>query len=265
MVIALFFLGLCFGSFVNALVWRLRHNRDFVSERSECPRCHHQLSWNDLLPIVSWLWLKGACRYCRKPISWQYPLVEFVTAVLFVVSYYAWPLTLITSADWLYFGLWLFALVIMVALAVYDALWYELPDKLTASLAVVAVAMVAVQMLFIQQTSLTGAVVYVVASLLPIAGLYGVLYLVSNKQWVGLGDVKLGVGLGLILGWELALLAVFIANAVGLLAVIPGLLSRKLSRKSNIPFGPFLIIGAYLSFLFGRVLIDWYFAGVLYL
>src|SRR5690348_8244818 len=108
-------LGLGLGSFVNALVWRLheqelaeeepKHKRakgkarqlsakelSIVSGRSMCPDCHHELAPQDLIPVLSWLWLRGKCRYCSKPISWQYPLVELVTAALFIVSYLSWPL-----------------------------------------------------------------------------------------------------------------------------------------------------------------------------
>ena len=120
MIIAvLVIFGLCFGSFVNALGWRLhkqlnakKPNPDLsiLKGRSMCPHCGHTLSAVDLLPVVSWLSLGGKCRFCRKPISWQYPVVEMVTAVLFLVSYIYWPFTL-NGVESIVFGSWLVMLV----------------------------------------------------------------------------------------------------------------------------------------------------------
>ncbi len=86
----LFVCGLVLGSFVNALVWRIREKRTWVNDRSECVHCHHKLAPLDLIPVVSWLFLRGVCRYCKKPISIQYPLVELATGALFVLSYLLW-------------------------------------------------------------------------------------------------------------------------------------------------------------------------------
>ncbi|MFZ1812597.1 MAG: prepilin peptidase, partial [Candidatus Saccharimonadales bacterium] len=134
-VIVLGLLGLCFGSFVNALVWRIRKKRDIVRERSECTHCHHILAWYDLVPVVSYLLLRGRCRYCRKPID-DTPLTELATALLFVISYLAWPYQLATVADWSLVVLWLVLLVGLVALADYDIRWYLLPDVIVFPLIV---------------------------------------------------------------------------------------------------------------------------------
>src|SRR4029079_16791155 len=85
--------GLVFGSFINALVWRLHAGRDWVKERSECTHCHHPLAPKDLVPVISWLWLRGRCRYCHKPID-DSPLVELAVPFLFVLSYCFWPMPL---------------------------------------------------------------------------------------------------------------------------------------------------------------------------
>ncbi len=251
-------LGLCFGSFINAFVWRLRHKRDWVRERSECVDCHHELAWYDLIPVVSWLWLRGRCRYCRRAISPQYPIVETLTAVSFVVSYLFWPYGLETIWQWSYFGMWLVALVLLIALAVYDIRWFELPDSLTWSLAALTLVMALLKMTVLQLHSAADIGLQLALGLLPIAGLYGMLYVVSRRRWVGFGDVKLGVGLGWLLGWKLAAETVFLANTLGLVAILPGLLMGKLSRTSHIPFGPFLIAAGFVAFLWGEGLLDWY-------
>src|SRR5574337_1009102 len=154
MLVATFlgFLGLCFGSFVNALVWRLRQtelkaqsskpkaknsqfpipNSQFsiLTGRSVCPRCHHELAWYDLIPLLSWLFLRGRCRYCHRPISWQYPLVEATMAAVFVISYFYWSGGIFGVGDWLLFITWLAASVGLMALLVYDLRWMILSDRL---------------------------------------------------------------------------------------------------------------------------------------
>lgn len=256
--VLLAFFGLAFGSFINALVWRLHENRDFVRERSECVHCHHTLGWYDLIPVVSWLLLRGKCRYCKRPISWQYPAVEIITATLFVISYMFWPLALDAWTGMALLILWLIMLVLLIALAVYDIKWYLLPEKLTIPLTVLAAVYAVIYTLLELNLNILEALVYVVLGVASVAGLYYVLHAVSKGRWVGFGDVVLGVSMGLILGWELGLLAVFIANLVGLMVALPVVVLGKMSTKSRIPFGPFLIIGLIISLLFGQGLIEAY-------
>ena len=143
-------MGLAFGSFVGALVWRLHEGKDFVSDRSECEHCHHKLSVWDLIPLVSWLSLKGKCRYCKKPIGASAPLYELTMAALFVLSYYAWPYTMDTWQGSLVFGLWLIYLLGLLALFVYDLRYMLLPNVLVYPLIAVAVVESAVRLLVVQ-------------------------------------------------------------------------------------------------------------------
>lgn len=256
-------IGICFGSFVNALVWRIKNRRDFVNERSECTHCHHRLAWNDLIPVVSWLMLRGKCRYCHKPIE-DSLLVELLVMALFVVSYLAWPYELV-GLSWLVFGLWLVSLVILVALAVYDARWFLLPDKLVWPLVAVGLVLAVLRWIGLEGLTVAGAVVEIVGGICVVAGLYYVLHAYSKGKWVGFGDVKLGIFIGAILGWQQALLALFLANFIGLLVVLPGMISKKLTAQSKIPFGPFLIIACIVAFLFGERIIDWYLNSILVL
>ena len=121
--------GLILGSFVNALVWRMHEGLSVAHGRSMCPHCKHTLAARDLVPVFSWLMLRGKCRYCKKPISPQYPLVELATSGLFVASYIWWP-SVFTGSQEAIFVLWLAILVGLVALAVYDIKWFLLPNKL---------------------------------------------------------------------------------------------------------------------------------------
>src|SRR4051812_40657220 len=126
--IYLFTLGLCLGSFINALIWRLHENKDWVKGRSQCPNCGHVLAAKDLIPVLSWLALRGRCRYCGRTISKQYPVVELLTGVAFAASYLYWPETLSESGQKLLLITWLTSLVGLMALLVYDFKWMLLPN-----------------------------------------------------------------------------------------------------------------------------------------
>lgn len=262
-------LGLVIGSFINALVYRLywqstnekkpeaeKQKYSIRSGRSMCPSCGHVLSAKDMIPVVSWLYLRAKCRYCNVPISWQYPAVELTMAILFVLSYVFWPLELSQSENIVALTIWLICLAGFIALAVYDIRYLILPNKIIFPLIAIAVAGV------IAQTALVGnlepfknAVFGAVIG----GGLFYILFQVSNGAWIGGGDVKLGFLLGILVGGPLnALLMLFIASFLGTIYSVPMLLTKKFKIKSKIPFGPFLIVSAIIVQLFGASLVDWY-------
>lgn len=263
--------GLCLGSFVNALVWRLRQ-KELVSEgkgnkklvkqlskpnsRSMCPNCHHKLGVADLIPVVSWVMLGGKCRYCKKPISWQYPVVELATAVLFVFSCIYWPI-LISGAGVIVFGLWLIVLTGLVALAVYDIKYMILPNSIIVFSLVVAVIM----QVFWQALSVNIAhqvLMTIIAALLG-SGLFYAIFQLSDGKWIGGGDVKLAVLLGVLVADPAKmLLVIFLASLGGTLFALPMLAAGKSRKKLLIPFGPFLIFATYITVLFGTEIISWY-------
>lgn len=257
LVISAFVLvGLCFGSFVNALVWRLHAGRNFVSERSECTHCHHVLGWYDLVPLLSWLWLRGRCRYCHRVID-DSPVVELAGAALFVVSYLVWPYGFASSLAIGLFVLWLVAVVILLALADYDVRWQLLPDVMVFPLVVLA-GVIGVMRSALEGLPWGWAVGDMLLGVAVIAGLYYALYHVSHHRWVGFGDVKLGVAIGLALGGQGALVALFAANLLGTAWVLPGLMIGRLTRRSRVPFGPFLIAGWLVAMLWGHAIVAWY-------
>lgn len=256
-LISLLFLGLCFGSFVNALVWRLHEKRDFVRERSECVHCHHELAWYDLIPVLSWVGLRGKCRYCKKPISWQYPVVEILTAVLFVGSYLVWPFVW-SAFSIILFVIWLASVVMLVALLVYDFRWMLLPDKLTFPLMALSLIGGCILAYGLLNLSLAEGLLFLGFGVMSLGGVYYVLYTISRGAWVGFGDVKLGIAMGLAGGWKVGLLTLMLANVIGLLYILPGLMTGKLKRTSRVPFGPFLIIGFMIAYLFVTPIANWY-------
>lgn len=268
---ALLLLGVVLGSFAGAQVWRVRarqlrtdkqtgHPYDkhewrqlrvllqgtVRDDRSRCLQCGHVLAWYDLLPVVSWLSTGGRCRYCQQFIGWFELVMELVLGVGLALSYLVWPWALPASS--LLFAVWVVVALVLMILAAYDAKWQLLPDPLNYGLMALGALFVLVRMTTLHDVdlvSLTGAVAL-------LAGLYGGLYAISRGAWIGFGDVKLCVGLALLLGeWRLAFMTLFFSNMLGCIIVLPGLARGQLNTRSQVPFGPLLIIGCVISLLFG--------------
>ena len=268
---ALLLLGVVLGSFAGAQVWRVRarqlrtdkqtgHPYDkhewrqlrvllqgtLRDDRSRCLQCGHVLAWYDLLPVVSWLSTGGRCRYCQQFIGWFELVMELVLGVGLALSYLVWPWALPASS--LLFAVWVVVALVLMILAAYDTKWQLLPDPLNYGLMALGALFVLVRMTTLHDVdlvSLTGAVAL-------LAGLYGGLYAISRGAWIGFGDVKLCVGLALLLGdWRLAFMTLFFSNMLGCIIVLPGLVRGQLNTRSQVPFGPLLIIGCVISLLFG--------------
>lgn len=265
--VLMFVLGSVMGSFVGAMTWRMKTNRDWVRGRSECECCHHKLAVIDLIPIFSYLTLGGRCRYCHKKISRSALVLELAGGSAFLAStmlfpsmvYQEWldPLASFQSLTpmlSLAMGLWLVCLVIVMALFVYDLRWRLLPNKLVFPLIVISLLLSAVMNLGLAHVSLMDWLITLGLGMLPITGVYGILYLLSRGRWIGLGDVKLGIAIGLLIPWWGGVLVLFLSNLLASLASIPGLLKRRISGASEIPFGPFLLVATYLVFLLGWAL-----------
>ncbi len=254
--VVLVLLGLCFGSFINALVWRLRTKQNWVSERSVCVHCRHVLGARDLMPVLSWLALRGRCRYCKKPISAQYPLIEVLTAALYVASYALWPVALDSAAAISAFSIWLVALVAFVALTVYDIKWMEIPEQISFPLIGLGVVHVLLQAIVFDGGPLV--VRDAVVGLLVAGGLFLAIHEISKGRWIGGGDVTLGFGIGLLLGARDSLISLYVACLAGALLMGVLLVTKKITRSSKIPFGPFLVAGAIVARLCGSILWQWY-------
>jgi prepilin signal peptidase PulO-like enzyme (type II secretory pathway) len=177
-----------------------------------------------------------------------------VTMALFIVSYLLWPWSIVSTGQIVLFILWLAIISMMTLLAAYDIRWQLLPDVINVSLIVVASIFVLVRVWVVGDVSLLSTI----GSIGMLAGLYGVLYAVSKGAWIGFGDVKLSISLGLMLvDWRLAFVALFFANLIGCVIVLPGLLRRNLTRESKIAFGPLLIAGTLIAWWWGGQLISW--------
>lgn len=246
--------GLIVGSFLNVVILRLRAGKQFVGGRSECPHCGHTLKWYELIPVISWLIQRGRCRSCGKVISFQYPLVELITATLFTLSFIQF--NFLTVADVIMFGMWLYILSSMIVLAVYDIRWYLLPDKVLLPLIVPALAMA------IGSAIISGSTQPVIGPIMAaflFGGFFYALAAFSNGKWMGGGDIKLAFVMGLILGVQKTALAMFIAFVSGaVIGLIIVALRKKTNKSRYIPFGPFLIAGTTVAYLYGTPIIQWY-------
>lgn len=274
--------GLMAGSFAGAWAWRLRARElkedkaagekvnkaeydrllpltkpTFLNDRSQCLHCHHTLAWYDLLPIFSWISTGGRCRYCRHSIGWFEPLIELGVAAFFAGSYIFWP-EMLTGVEILKFVLWLVGGVFLAALFAYDTKWYLLPNR--AMFPLIATAAFYAVITLADQNDIPTAILNLCLATVILSGIYLLLWVISKGRWIGFGDVKLGLALALFLGdWQLAFIALFAANLIGCLIVLPGMIAGKVTTKTRVPFGPLLIAGGIFAMLFGRVVIEWYF------
>jgi leader peptidase (prepilin peptidase)/N-methyltransferase len=237
-------LGLLIGSFLNVVAWRLPRGESLVTPRSKCPGCATQLKPYDNVPVLSWLLLRGRCRGCGERISVRYPIVEAVTAALYVA------VVAVKWDDVLAMTLGLVLVTFLVPIAVIDFDLKVIPNKLTAPAAVLAVALGAVlepSYLPEQLAAGAGALAFF---LLPA---------LIHKKGMGMGDVKLVGVLGLYLGRDVAP-AIMIGLVLGVIvgAAIVAIKGVSEGRRTKVPFGPFLAMGALVAFFAGDAIVDAY-------
>jgi leader peptidase (prepilin peptidase)/N-methyltransferase len=183
--------------------------------------------------------------------------MEFGMALFFVLSYAFWPYSLNTSLEIARLLIWLIAGVGLAILFTYDKKWSILPDNV--NYVVIGLGAVSAILVIIGATDQISALISIFGSIAILGGLYLAIYSFSKGMWIGFGDVKLGLGLSLLLAdWRLAFIALFAANLIGSLAVLPGLVMKKLKGNSHVPFGPLLIAGFVVAGLFGNYILNWY-------
>jgi len=250
--IVAFVFGLFIGSFLNSLAFRLEAIWQAVklprgaspySNRSFCPDCGHLLSFFDLIPIASFLFLRGKCRYCHGNISLRYLLVELTVGLLFGLIFYSLGNTLYSY----YLILISFFLIVIF---LYDLRHFIIPDSV-----LIPAILIALGYLFIFDYINLSQYIF---SGLGVALFFLLIFVFSKGRWIGFGDVKLGLLVGLMTGFPNVLVALFCAFLLGSLVGILLILFGKKKIKSEVPFGPFLIFGIYIAILFGNSFVDWY-------
>lgn len=229
--------GLVLGSFGNVLILRMPEGKS-INGRSKCPRCSKEIAWHDLIPVISFLWLRGRCRSCRERISWQYPLVEAISGGLFLLAYFHEGGRLM-PALFLGLTLWLFFLESFL-----DARTGLLPDALTMPLLFLSIVFAALSSPF----SIYGPIIG--------AAFFGLQWLLSRGRWVGSGDIFIGAAMGfLLLDWRLLVLALFAAYIIGALFASVLLMFRSKKLSDHLPFVPFLALGTLVALLWGAPLL----------
>src|SRR5688500_11804956 len=268
-----FVLGSIVGSFLNVVIHRVPREQSIVFPNSACPKCGTAIKAYDNIPIFGWLMLRGRCRSCSAPISPRYPAVELLTALLFVLVYSVTGLSPVLPV-------YLAFVAAMVALVFIDAEHMILPNVITYPMVVLAFAVRIIFPLifagnyfsytqFAPASYLAGQPAWLVSLVGAVAGALvggGSLWLVGalwkklrGVDAMGLGDVKMMLGVGALLGWRLAFLAIFIGAFSGaIIGVIMIARQKDKDLQAQIPFGIFLGIGSILSLLFGERLIAWY-------
>jgi len=242
--IVVFLFGLMVGSFLNCIIHRLETGRSFLQGRSFCPHCKHTLSWQDLIPVFSFLFLGSRCRYCRKKISWQYPIVEIFTGLIFLLIFnFQLPIFNYFIAPFL------------IVVFVYDLKHYLIPDKVIYPAIFIALIYNILRLSFEPERFSLG----VFWAALGAAGFFAVIILISRGKWMGVGDIKLGFLMGLLLGWPSILVALFLAFMTGAIIGIGLIAGNKKTLKSEVPFGPFLVFGTLVALFYGQTIVNWYF------
>jgi len=264
-----FVFGTCVGSFLNSVVYRLQENQSFFVGRSYCPKCKHKLNWQDLIPLLSFFYLKGKCRYCGEKIALQYPLVEFLTGLLFVfVTRYGLLLKGYSSYNLLLTVYYLLITCFLIIIFLYDLKHYIIPDKVIYP----AIGTVFLYRLFeILEFGnwdlfriwdlgfgILRPIVHSFSAGLGALAFFLAIVLVSRGKWMGLGDVKMAFFMGSLLGAPALLVALFSAFFIGAIIGIGLIIFKKKTLKSEIPFGPFLVAGTFLAMFWGDQIVGWY-------
>ena len=270
MFFILFIFGLAVGSFINVISLRFQPGqRLLVSGRSHCPHCQKQLNWYELIPVLSFIIQKGRCRSCHQKISFQYPIIEILSGLIFVfVPYTLYPIPYTLSI------IWIFIFLLFLLLSIIDFRHYIIPDSLNLLLGILGVILIIFKSLnpkfYILNSSLMGyySSLFTFSNNIWINHLFGLVFaafvfwliiFLSRGRGMGWGDFKLACSLGLIFGWPDILMVFILSFLLGGLSGIILIILKKKRLKEAVPFGPFLVLGAALTFFVGFQILNFYF------
>ncbi len=245
--VLIFLFGLIFGSFLNSWIWRTWENVRIVAGRSMCIHCGRKLTWYENIPVLSFLYLNGQCRTCKKPISWYYPVVELATAFLFLIV--AWQYVDRSLQSW-FFIRDLFFVVILLIVFIFDALHKIIIPTIVWLGAIVGLFFNYFFLHFTWQNFVLGILIG--------GGFFLLQYIISRGRWIGGGDVRMGVMMGIWLGWPSILTALIISYVLGAVIGLGLLVFKKKAWTHEIPFGTFLSVGTFFTLFWGAEIVQWY-------
>jgi len=247
MAVLVFIYGLITGSFLNVCIYRIPRQMSVVNPPSACPACGHRLKWFELVPLVSFIVQRGRCRNCSAAVSWRYPLVEILTGAFFSLSYYLYGL----SID--------FWTVIILASLMLVVAFIDIEHRIIPNRLVVFGLAAGLVMGLLRPDA---GIVFMAKGLLTGFGALFAVAVVSRGQ-MGFGDVKLAAVMGMFLGWQEVLLAIFLAFLAGAVYGIFLMVVMGKGRKTAVPFGPFLAGATILVYLWSEQIISWYLRVIL--
>jgi len=294
----LFIFGLVFGSFLNVVIFRYSPETGFFNiqkkrgglstfhfplstlswlGRSHCMHCRKTLKWQELVPIFSFLFLRGKCSECKAAISWQYPFVEFISGLIFLLPLYFY--NPIVNGQWSMVNGVLWTLVLLSFLVIWfiDYKHYIIPDELVLFIALLGLANIFLKTfyhgLFALDNSFLGGyslifnftgIVWINHLLGAVFGalIFGLIVVLSKGRGMGMGDLKLITALGLLMGWPDIIFVIIFSFLTGSLASFYLLAKKEKTMKSHVPFGPFIILGSLLTIFFGHQILDFYFSMI---
>lgn len=273
LIIVFLMLGLFVGSFLNVVIARWPHEQ-FIFGRSHCMSCNHKLEWFDMIPVFSYIFLGGKCRYCKEHISWQYPIIEFITGLLFALGFwFIWQIFL-PSGLLLFLVVMLYymmAVSMLILMSAYDAKTFTIPNKFTV-FAIPAALFFDFILIFFKQPQIDSNAFYWFSfpSFSFLSSIEGAaagvlfmiaLYFITVTKSLGFGDVKLILFLGLLVAWPGILLTIFIAFVLGAIVGILLIILKLKHLRSRLPFAPFLAVGAILTMFLYNMVFYGYFKG----
>lgn len=235
-----FLLGLCVGSFCNVLIYRIPRGEEFIRTPSHCMTCGHRLKWYELIPVFSWLIQHGKCRRCGAKLSVQYPVVELLNGMLWLL------VAVLFRNDPLTVGLYCVLASMLLVLSVIDWREFIIPNGINLVIFLLGVIRLV--------TDLENWPLYLIG-MVSVSTVFLLLHLLTGGNGMGMGDVKLVAAAGLLLGWPKMLLALIVGSLSG--AVIHSMRIRR-GAEHKLAFGPYLAAGIYLAAVFGAPLIDAY-------
>ena len=238
--IVIFIFGITIGSFLNVCIYRIPLHQSIVTVSSHCMTCGRKLKWYDMIPVFSWLLLGGKCRSCKSKISLQYPVIESLNGILYVV------ICLVNGMD-LFSLIYCLMTSALLTLSLIDWRTYEIPPGINAFLFILGVAAAVLD---------RGNLLSHLAGMVCVSGFLGILYLISRGRAIGGGDIKLMFACGLILGWKQILLAFLLGCIIG--SVIHLIRIRVQGEGHVLAMGPYLSAGIFLAALWGNAWISWY-------
>jgi len=252
-------IGLCVGSFLNVLIYRVPLEMSIVKPGSHCPKCQYKLKWYDNIPVISYLILRGKCRSCKEPISIRYTIVEVVTMLLWLAVVLRF-----INESYIFTGIAMLAIVAFIAIFFIDLEHQIIPDRFNVMILLLGVVALIANLVFKDNVLLNDGIPWeqrvgglIFGGLFLLIFRYGSI-LILKREALGFGDVKLVAACGLLLGIYNLFLAILVSSVIASIVLLIVIKKKKDKKNTEYPFAPFLIFGMTFAMFFGTYIIDWY-------